>query len=125
MAVRAGIIGFYSGTEPDHRGRYLHEIQKWTDDQLESVHDFIQWLFPLPERSGANPVAPVLDENAIQTFRNSAQMKERLRRAFLRMLTFYGLTWTEARIARAPDFAKHAENWLWPGNHNHLRITRM
>ena len=50
MAVNR-IIGFYSGTEPDHRGRYLHEIQRWSDDQLEKVHDYIQWLFPLPEPS--------------------------------------------------------------------------
>ena len=40
-------IGFYSGEEPDHRGRYLHEIQEWPDDQLEAVHDFIQLAFPI------------------------------------------------------------------------------
>jgi hypothetical protein len=33
--LNSRIIGFYSGTEPDHRGRYLHEIQQWPDDQLE------------------------------------------------------------------------------------------
>jgi hypothetical protein len=61
MAANDPILGFYSGVEPDHRGRYLHEIQKWPDDQLESVHDYIQWLFPLPERSGFNVSAPVLN----------------------------------------------------------------
>jgi Opioid growth factor receptor (OGFr) conserved region len=89
------------------------------------VHDFIQWLFPLPERSGANPAAPVLDEDAIQAFRNSAEMQERLRRAFLRMLRFYALIWSDGRVARAANFDDRAGNWLWPGNHNHLRLTRM
>ena len=42
------IIGFYNCTESDHRGRYLRELQEWPDDQLESVPDYIQWLFPLP-----------------------------------------------------------------------------
>ena|SRR5271167_5267312 len=28
------------GTEPDHRGRYLQEIQQWPEDQLEAVHDY-------------------------------------------------------------------------------------
>jgi hypothetical protein len=46
------IIEFYSGAQPDYRGRYLREMQRWPDDRLETVHDFVQWLFPLPERSG-------------------------------------------------------------------------
>jgi hypothetical protein len=60
------VIGFYSGTEPDHRIRYLHEIQEWPDDQLESVHDYIQWLFPLPEPSSFNAAAPALTRESIQ-----------------------------------------------------------
>jgi hypothetical protein len=55
--LNSPIIGFYSRTEPDHRGRYLHEIQHWPDEQLESIRDYIQWLFPLPERSGFNVAA--------------------------------------------------------------------
>ena len=42
------------------RGRYLHDILKWPDKRLESTHDYIQWLFPLPEVSGFNPEAPTL-----------------------------------------------------------------
>lgn len=30
------IISFYSGEEPDHRGRYFREIQTWPDDRLET-----------------------------------------------------------------------------------------
>jgi Opioid growth factor receptor (OGFr) conserved region len=63
------IIAFYSGTGPDNRGRYLHEIQQWADDRLEGVHDYIQWLFPLPEPSGFNVAAPVLNSDSIQEFR--------------------------------------------------------
>lgn len=28
-------------------------------------------------------------------------------------------------VTRAPDFATKAGTWLTPGNHNHLRITRI
>jgi hypothetical protein len=35
--LNSRIIGFYSGTVPDHRGRYLHEIQQWADDKLQAV----------------------------------------------------------------------------------------
>jgi hypothetical protein len=128
MVVNARIIGFYSGEEPDHRGRYLHEIQQWTDGQLEAVHDYIQWVFPLPERSGFNLAAPVLTRESIQDFRKRPDLQEKLRVSFLRMMNFYGF---EARsgqqitVTRAPNFAAKATVWLSPGNHNHLRITRI
>jgi Opioid growth factor receptor (OGFr) conserved region len=122
------IIGFYSGTEPDHRGRYLHEIQQWADDQLEAVHDYIQWLFPLPERSGFNVAAPVLTRESIREFLARPDLQEKLRVSFLRLMNFYGF---EARlgeqitVTRAPSFGSKATVWLSPRNHNHLRITRI
>jgi hypothetical protein len=122
------IIEFYSGAEPDHRGRHLHEMQKWPDDQLEAVHDYIQWLFPLPEPSGFNVAAPVLTRESIREFSARPNLQENLRLSFLRMMNFYGL---EARsgehiaVTRAPNFAAKTEGWLSPGNHNHLRITRI
>jgi hypothetical protein len=44
------------------------------------------------------------------------------------MLAFYGFILNDAAppaILRGPDFPKRAANWLSPGNHNHLRITRI
>jgi hypothetical protein len=128
MANTQIIIAFYDGTEPDHRGRYLHEIQQWTDGQLEAVHDYIQWVFPLPERSGFNVAAPVLTRESIREFSARPDLQEKLRVSFLRMMNFYGF---EARsgqqitVTRAPSFAAKATVWLSPGNHNHLRITRI
>lgn len=126
--ANAPIIGFYSGTQPDHRGRYLNEIQGLPDAHLESVHDYIQWLFPLPERSAFNVAAPVLTDESIHEFRTQPELQEKLRASFLRMLQFYGF---EARfgeriaVTRAPNFAARAAGWLSRGNHNHLRITRI
>src|ERR1700674_5375280 len=122
------IIGFYSGIEPDHRGRYLHEIQQWADDQLEDVHDFIQWLFPLPEPSGFNAAAPILTRDSIRDFRARPELQENLRVSLLRMLSFYGLELRsdeEVSVARSPNFATTSTAWLSAGNHNHLRITRI
>ncbi len=128
MVVNARIIGFYGGTDPDHKGRCLHEIQRWSDDQLEKVHDYIQWLFPLTEPSGFNVAAPVLNAESIREFRARPDLQEQLRVSFRRMVSFYGL---EARsgeqisVIRPPNFAAKATVWLSPGNHNHLRITRI
>lgn len=119
------LIGFYRDGAQDDRGRTVEEIIAWPDDRLEDVHDFIQWLFPLPERSGANPAAPILDPATIQAFHATPEMRDRLRQSFLRMLRFYGLAWTNNAVGRAPNFTARAQNWLWPMNHNHLRLTRI
>jgi hypothetical protein len=66
--VNTPIIAFYSDTEPDHRGRFLHEIQEWPDDQLETVHYYIQRLFPLPDRCGFNVAATVPTPDSMQEF---------------------------------------------------------
>lgn len=119
------LVAFYRDGARDDAGRTLEEILAWGDDRLEAVHDFIQWLFPLPERSGANPAAPTLDQATIDAFHATAEMQQRLRASFERMLRFYGLSWTGIAVERAPDFAARAQNWLRPMNHNHLRLTRI
>jgi Opioid growth factor receptor (OGFr) conserved region len=116
---------FFGGGSDDD-GRTFDEILGWEDTRLEMVHDYIQWIFPLPERSGANPWAPVLDAAAIAAIRGSAEMQRRPRAAFLRMLAFYGFVLEEGdRVVEGPRFAAASRNWLHPGNHNHLRLTRM
>lgn len=119
------LAGFYRDGARDDAGRTLAEIVAWPDDRLEDVHDFIQWMFPLPERSGANPAAPVLDAETIRTFHATPEMRERLRQSLERMLRFYGLRWTGEAVERGTNFAERAENWLWTMNHNHLRLTRI
>jgi hypothetical protein len=46
------------------------------------------------------------------------------------MLDFYGLALESdgngtPRIERARDFAEKSAGWLRPGDHNHLRLTRI
>ncbi len=43
-----------------------------------------------------------------------------------RMLLFYGLRWSDDRVEIDPQhFPARARVWLHPGNHNHLRLTRI
>ena len=106
----------------------LSGIQTWDFDQLEDVHDFIQWLFPLPEPSPVNPAAPTLDRATIEEFRRRPDLQTAVLASFKTMLAFYGFELvgeTPLKIRRAPNFAQRSDNWLSPNNHNHLRITRI
>jgi hypothetical protein len=120
------IADFYSGTAPDDRGRYVQDIQQWPDERLESAHDFIQWLFPLDQPSGVNPRAPLVDRGTEEEFASRPELRNALRRSFERMLRFYGFELKPGPIVeRSANFQQRARNWLHPGNHNHLRITRI
>jgi hypothetical protein len=121
------LIDFYSGRGNDHRGRKLEKILSWDDDRLESVHDYIQWLFPLAEPSRFNPHAPLLNETDRAEFQSRPNLQANVLRALRRMLAFYGFLMEEpssgaVSITPSGDVRHH---WLSPGNHNYLRITRI
>lgn len=104
------IINFLKGTGPDSRGRLHADILKFTDEQLESEHDYIQWLFPLREESAAVPGSPFLEsEETIQILRNDETVQESMVTALVRMHSFY----------------QENDHWLKQNDHNHLRITRI
>src|SRR5207249_4524440 len=126
--IMSAIILFYRGSGGDHRGRRLDDILAWEDEMLEAVHDFIQWLFPLDEPSGANASAPVLTPDDIETFRREPALRDRLRDSLKRMLAFYGFALHEdgsIEITRDRDFDRQSAGWLTPYNHNFLRLTRI
>ncbi len=106
------IVRFHAHAAPDGQGRRLADIQAWEDARLEAAHDYIQWLFPLPEPSGFNPAAPLLTTDDIAAFHRDPALRAALRASLHRMRRFY----------RLPDGAPH---WLSPGNHNLLRLTRI
>lgn len=123
------LISFYRGSEPNNNGVTLDQILSWDDARLESMHNYIQWLFPLKKRSNPNPIAPCLDNATIRKFQGDAMLKNQVLRSFRRMLTFYGLQMDEVTkvITRASNFNGRSAVWLTDslGHHNFLRITRI
>lgn len=100
---------YLAGMGRDRRGRLAADVLSFPDDQLEAVHDYIQWLFPLPTRSAAQPDAPVLTAAEIEAIRADPRARETLRQATSRMLQFY----------------QDTDWWRTSHDHNHLRITRI
>ncbi|MEE1656267.1 opioid growth factor receptor-related protein [Microvirga sp. CF3062] len=100
---------FLAGVGRDGRGRLAADVLSFSDAELEAVHDYIQWLFPLTTLSAAQPHSPVLTPAEIAVIRSDPRSIATLNVAAERMLRFYQSTrW-----------------WLTPHDHNHLRITRI
>jgi hypothetical protein len=100
---------FLEGEGTDARGRTVFDVLAMDDVAVERTHDFIQWLFPLPEPSAAVPDSPVLTPGDIQAIRVSELAPIALAGATDRMTAFYQTT----------------HDWLMPNDHNHRRITRI
>ena len=105
----SAVVDFLSGDGADRAGRTLEQVLAFDDAALERHHDYIQWLFPLPEASSAVPGAPVLSADDVLQIRSSDIAVTNLRAAAARMRDFYART----------------RHWLVPADHNHLRITRI
>ncbi len=103
------LIAFLSGQGRDAAGRTLDEILALPDGELESRHDYIQWLFPLMEPSRAVPGSPVLTAEERNLISTDSSIGTNLLRSAARMERFY-----EAN-----------DHWLRGFDHNHLRITRI
>lgn len=117
------LVEFLAGTGSDHRGRILADVLNWSDDQLENSHDFIQWLFPLPEESKAVPFAPVMSEEARQQIIDSSACQLGLLNATIRMTRFYGIPLQPYDGCNL--FGHKIARWCDHRNHNFLRMTRI
>jgi hypothetical protein len=118
------LIEFYQGNDTDHQGRSLTQIRQFNDDEMESIHDFIQWMFPLQEPSRFNPDAPLLTTADIAEFRSSPQLRAELLRSLDRFLTFLGLERHSDEITPGTRYSVRSQILNTP-NHNWLRITRV
>ena len=123
------IVPFYLG-QPDTKGRMIQEIWAWDFKKIEGVHDYIQWLFPLPERSSFNPDAPVVDDEVIQAFHTNTALRQNLLKSLTLMLRFYGLQGGEDNLGdfvviKSEEYPIRKQEWICVMNHNYLRITRI
>jgi Opioid growth factor receptor (OGFr) conserved region len=124
------IVSFYRGEAPNISGYTIQEIWAWDVERLECVHDYIQWLFSLSDRSAFNDRAPIVNENIILAFHNDPQLQQNLRRSFELMLQFYGLKRQhesdgKITIDRSIDYPIRKQEWICLFDHNYLRITRI
>lgn len=119
------LTSFLAGERPDSAGRMIGDIWSKPETWLESRHDFIQWLFPLPEPSGANADAPLLTPADALRIGTSPDLRRALLTSVDTMMRLYGIGRVGDIFKRGEGFPGPYRDWLGPIDHNHLRFTRM
>ena len=109
-------------TRPE--GRSLTDLWAYSDHEMEAIHDFIQWMFPLREPSRFNPDTPLLTDADVAAFAAEPALRAAMARSVDRFLAFVGLEVEETEVVPAADFTRKQTVWTAP-NHNWLRITRV
>jgi hypothetical protein len=101
---------FLLGKGSDFKGRTIQDIWNYSDEEIESIHDFIQVLFPLNKKSQSVFNGYYLDtDDLIQNLKDNEQVKENI---------FKSSEWFLS-------FLKRHDYWKRRYNHNQLRITRV
>ena len=103
------LVNFHLALGTDDAGRYITEIAAFSFQELEFTHDYIQWLFPLPEPSTCAPDAPLLDEETLAEFRKRSNLSGSIIYCAGIMKNFYLMN----------------DHWITKNNHNYLRINRI
>ena len=109
-SMSTALTQFLTGSGKDHKGRRYYDILNQDDRWLERTHDWVQWCFPLFERSQAVMTAPRLKSfDEVAQIQKSASCQENMRLGLIRYA----------------EFLRDNDQWLRHHDHNHLRITRV
>lgn len=103
------IITFLRGEGVDNRGRVISDIWSYSYERLEDAHDYIQWLFPLFEKSAYFPDSPTLTIDVAEQIAKDEICRSSLNHSLSTMRAFYG----------------NNSHWARLDDHNLLRITRI
>lgn len=108
--MTTAITIFLSGSGTDRAGRTYQYILDQDDHWLEYTHDWIQWCFPLFEKSQSVKSAPTLGSSSeVAGIRACSSCQENMRLGLIRYA----------------EFLRDNDQWLRYHDHNHLRITRV
>ena len=101
---------FLLAKESDFKGRMIQDIWKYSDEEIENNHDFIQILFPLNKKSQSVFHGYYLDtDDLVKSLKDDGHVKENIIKSSEWFLSFL----------------KRHDYWKRGHNHNQLRITRV
>lgn len=100
-------------------------LTKWAGDdkRLEKHHGWIQWVFPIPEKSAFNVEATPLSMEEAEEMRKSPIIQQRLIRGYIMFMKFLGIEVdpSNGQCKRAPNALQRYK--AWDGGHNTMRYV--
>lgn len=128
----SNIIKFYMGEKNENYPYTIDDILDFSDEELEKIHNYIQWLFPTQDPRNKDTGKPFLTLEDIKYFKNSKELLDKVLLSYYKMIGFYGFshefkinTEEYRELIFSRNFEIHSRNWLNKGNHNYLRLTRI
>lgn len=123
------LIKFYKG-ERNRNNVTLEEVWGFSDHELENIHNYIQWIFPIVEPDYWDRDTPKLSEKDIQIFKNSKLFKTKVVKSLIVMSKFWGFDINYDNsgtlvMNKSESYNDKSKNWQTYMNHNFLRITRV
>lgn len=117
---------FYIYNKPNPNGIILEDMWKFSDEEYENNHTFIQWMFPLPTLSLNNLYAPKLTNNMIINFKKDDDIVINICMSYICFLHYLGINYDEKlkKLVLSADFENKKNLWLTKNNHNFKRIAR-
>lgn len=122
----AQVLTFQGGIEEFHDA--FGRKDAFSYSQLEGRHDYIQWLFPSPERSRFNAASAPLSAEEALAISQDPVCKARVQKSFLLICDFYGFAMPDpatGQLQRHEGFESRFLNLNTLGNHNFMRISRI
>lgn len=121
--VNQKIIDFYENKlKVGRHDLSFDQIVALKDERLEKCHDYIQWLFPLPEPSAFMKNAPLLDHETAMLIADNYSI--RVMEALKRMTKFWRITLNTDSSKKKPHLTP-GQYWMIQGDHNHHRLSRV
>ena len=101
---------FLKNNETDIYHRYISEIWSFNDEQIETTHNFIQFLFPLtqPSKNSFNKIY-INSDDLLYELKSDKKVRESI---------IYSSNWYFS-------FLERNQHWQTYYDHNHLRISRV
>ena len=107
-------INFLNGTQCTEYGKTYNDIMKYDHDDIEHDCRFIQWIFPLREKSAFAHNVPIIDLNELTNFINEDKtIVDKLVKSYNLMMNHWGL------------FDATTQKVKLLNGHNALRFSRM
>lgn len=131
------ICDFLLGKKKNPMGYEINWLRMMNEEQKEKTHDYIQWMFPLQERSQYCMYSPVLSKEVIEKLKENEAVKSSMLLSFYSMLSFWGFSYVDLstmpyealrkeKIVILPDNSNSSfGKWISKRNHNYKRITRV